>query len=299
MNLIETLKQNFEAVAAAAPYRAPQNLIELRGQLRDACQQRKIHPDLSYYCNWYSGHLSRVHDQENQSMIRTRGQARRLWAEQSLVYQDLISLLQDLSVKLDSKQWSQLEEATDLLFELVDELSDSIQEMEDWTVSEECRCLRCGWNGSTGHCPHCKVQVLKPIRDYATHVNHYAVLGPAQARVFETLTEVLEGNRDVSALRGPLQQLQQRYLDTADFLQKHETDLARSGLENLSQGLAGIAQMQRVFADGDAQHLEDGWAMIFEADRSNVALAESIPSSTAAVAAAYDIIRDQVSMTNE
>lgn len=299
MNLLETLKQNFEAVVAAAPYRAPQNLMELRSQLRDACQRRKIHPDLSHYCNWYSEYLTRVHDQENKSMLRTRGQARRMWAEQSLIYLDLIQLLKGLSAELKGGQWHNLDQATDTLYELVDEFTEALQDMQDWTVSEETRCLKCGWNGSTGHCPHCKVQVLKPIRDFATHVNHYVTLAPAQALLFETMAGVLEGTRDVSALRGPLQQLQQRYLDTLTFLQQHETDFARAGIQNIEQGLAGIAQMQRIFTDHDAQHLEDGWALIFLADRDNISLSESVPSSSVAVAAAYDIIRDQVSMTNE
>ena len=299
MNLIESLKQNFDAVVAAAPYRAPQNLTELRSQLRDACLSRQLHPDLPHYCNWYSEYLSKVHDQEHQSMSRTRGQARRMWAEQSLIYQDLIKLLKDLSVDLNQASWPELEEATDTLFELVDEFSEALQDMQDWTTSEEPRCLKCGWNGSTGFCPHCQVHALKPIRTFATHVNHYVALAPAQARVFETLAQVLEGAKDVGALRGPLHLLQQRYLDAASQIEKHATDMAQKGLHNLEQGLAGIAQMQRIYNDFDAQHLEDGWALIFQADRDNLALAETVPTSAVAVAAAYDIIRDQVSMTNE
>jgi predicted Zn-ribbon and HTH transcriptional regulator len=300
MNLVDSLRQNFEAVVAAAPYRAPQNLLELRGQLRDACQRRNIPQDLAHYCNWYSQHLAKIHTQENQSMSRTRGQARRLWAEQSLIYLDLIRLLKDLSLELHGSLWTQLEQATDELFELVDEFTDALQEMQEWTVSEQTRCLKCGWNGTTGHCPHCKVQVLKPIRDYATHVNHYVTLAPAQGAIFKVMMAVLEGTRDVSALQYPLQQLQKRYSETLDYLQSNDNlEIARTGMGNIEQGLAGVMQMQRVFIDNDAQHLEDGWALIFQADRENIALVENLTSSSVAVAAAYDIIRDSISMTNE
>jgi len=299
MSLIDNLKQNFEAVAAAAPYRAPQNLRELRTLLRNACVSRSIHPDLPYYCNWYSDYLANVHQEENRSMTKTRGKARRMWAEQSLVYLDLITLLKQLSAEIMDCSWPHLEEGIDSLYELVDELMDAVQEMQDWTTSEETRCLKCGWNGPTGHCPHCQIQVLKPVRTYATQVNSYVALAPNQAQLFTAIMSVLEGDRDLSILRRPLQKLTECYQDAMKDLEAvSHLEIAQSGLRNIQDALAGIAQMERVFEDLDAQHLEDGWSMVFQADRANLAAAESI-SSGAAVAAAYEIIRDQISLSNE
>lgn len=300
MNLIDGLKTNFVAAQAKGSYQAPQNLSELRAQLRDACQRKDIHPHLPHYCNWYSQYLTRVHDQENKSMVRTRGKARKMWAEQSLIYQDMIHLLADVAEMLPQRDWKGLRESTNSLYELVDEFTDALNEMEEWTRSEEPRCLKCGWNGSSGHCPHCKVQVLKPIRDYATHVNHFITLAPLQSRIVEVMRGVLEGTRDVSGLRGPLQALQQKFQESVAYLQgKSHSEVAQAGLENVERGLAGIEQMMRVFQDFDAQHLEDGWALIYEGDSRNQELVASIPSAEQAVAAAYEIILDHVSFSNE
>ncbi|MBS2039070.1 hypothetical protein JST97_29075 [bacterium] len=300
MSLIDSLKQNYQVVGATAPYPTPQNLRELRGLLRQACLNRSVHQDLPYYCNWYSEYLTKVHNDENRSMSKTRGKARRMWAEQSLVYQDLIQLLSELSTELPGRDWGRLEEATDSLFELVDELLEAVQEMQDWTVSEEPRCLKCGWNGATGHCPHCQVQVLKPVRTFATQVNSYVTLAPHQSVVFTNLLSVLEGERDVSVLKAPLQKLASVYQDSLRELESAQhLEIARTGQENIYDALAGVSQMLRVFEDSDAQHLEDGWSMIFQADRANLAAVEEVNSGAGAVAAAYEIIRDQISLSNE
>lgn len=299
MSLIENLKLNFEAVSQSAP-RAPQNLRELRSLLRSACLSRSLHSDLSYYCGWYADYLGTIHREENQAMCRTRGKARRMWAEQSLIYTDLIGLLQDLEQDLSSMPWARVEESTDTLYELVDELQEAAQEMVDWSSDEEPRCLKCGWNGSSGHCPHCQVRVLKPVRSYATQINSYVELGPLQTQLFHTLLQVLEGERDLTVLRAPLQRLQDSYQQSLGELEAvQQLELARHGLTNLHDALAGITQMARAFEDGDAQHLEDGWSMIFQADRANLAAVEQTFSGSAALAAAHHIIRDQISLSNE
>ena len=160
--------------------------------------------------------------------------------------------------------------------------------------------MKCGWNGSTGHCPHCRVTVLKPVRSYATQVNSYVELAPLQTQVFNTLLQVLEGERDVSVLRVPLQRLHDNYLESLKELEAVAgLELAHNGMANLEDALAGLAQMSRVFEDGDAQHLEDGWSMIFQADRANLAAVEETFSGSAALVAAHNIIRDQVSLSNE
>lgn len=300
MNLIDSLKTNFVAANAKATYQAPQNLNELRIQLRDACQRRELPRDLHNYCNWYSEYLAKVHDGENKTMLRTRGKARKMWAEQSLIYQDMIHLLKEMSQTVPRRNWSEIKEQTNTLYELVDEFSEALKEMEDWTRNEELRCLKCGWNGSSGHCPHCKVQVLKPIRNFSTYVNNYVTLAPLQSRIFDTLMAVLEGDRDVSALKAPLHALEQKYLETVEFLEtRSQSELAMAGLANIEQGILGIELMRRVFQNSDAQHLEDGWAMIFQSDSSNQDLIETVPSSAQAVAAAYEIIHDSVSLSNE
>jgi len=299
MSLIENLKNNFESVTVGAAPKPPQNLMELRRQLRLACEQRNVHGDLANYCYWYVGYLRNLHDRENATMGRTRGKARRMWAEQSLIYQDIIRLLDGLSLNLSSMSWPEMEEEVDSFYELVDELTLALGDMQEWSNSEEARCLSCGWNGPTGHCPHCKVQTLKPIRTFATNINHYVEPGEAQLRVFRELMGVLEGKRDLSTLKLPLLHLQKRFKDTADYLYERSfMPVAQKGFENIAQALLGIDQMMRTFEDADAQHLEDGWALIYQSDRSNLELVDNAPNS-AVVAAAYDIIRDQVSLGTE
>ena len=299
MSLIENLRLSFEAITQSAP-RAPQNLRELRTLLRSACLSRSLHSDLPYYCNWYADYLGTIHREENLVMSKTRGKARRMWAEQSLIYTDLVGVLRDLGQDLSSLPWARVEESTDYLYELVDELQEAAQEMADWATGDECRCMKCGWNGTTGHCPYCRVTVLKPVRNYATQINSYVELGPLQTQLFNTLLQVLDGERDVSVLRLPLQRLQDNYLESLDELEAvHQLPLAQDGMVNLQDALAGIAQMSRVFEDADAQHLEDGWSMIFQADRANLAAVEETFSGTAALSAAHNIIRDQISLSNE
>ena len=298
MSLIENLTTNYRAATVAISYKAPQNLTELCSLLRNVCLAGMVHPDLPFYCNWYSEFLTKIYNDENQSMIKTRGKARRMWAEQSLIYQDLIALLKDLSGQILECSNEHLREVSDTLSDLVDELREAVEEMQAWTVNEEARCLGCGWNGSTGHCPHCNLQVLKPVRRYATQVNSYVALAPLQGQVFQAIVGVLEGERDVTVLRLPLQQLEASCSEALQQMQAcHQLEIAQTALVNISQALAGLAQINRIFQDGDAQHLEDGWSMIFEADRANLAAAQNVNS--VAVAVAYDIIRDQVCLTNE
>lgn len=299
MHLIENLMSNFETAVAAGPtVQAPQNLSELRTQLRDACQSRSAYPDLAFYCDWYSGYLTRVHAQENSHMSKTRGQARRMWAEQSLIYQDMIHVLKELSQILPRRKWDAIIEATDSFYELLDEFNEALHQMEDWTRSEEPRCLKCGWNGSTGHCPHCHVHALLPVRNFATHINHYVELGPKQSRVFEVLMAVLEGTRDVGALKNPLQALEDHYRASAEKLMAlGDNAMLDKVLVQVEAGLAGIEEMKRVYVRYDAQHLEDGWAMLFAAERG---MEQATPSSTRAVAAAYEILtEDRITLTNE
>lgn len=298
MSLIENLATNYRAATAAISYKAPQNLTELCSLLRNVCLTRLVHPDLPFYCNWYSEFLTKIYHEEDQSMVKTRGKARRMWVEQGLIYQDLIALLKDLSGQILECSNDHLREVTDTLSDLVDELREALEEMQAWTGSEETRCLACGWNGSTGHCPHCNVQVLKPVRRYATQINSYVALAPLQGQLFQAIVGVLEGERDVTALRLPLQHLEASYSEALQQMQAcHQLEIAQTALLNIPRALAGLAQINRVFQDGDAQHLEDGWSMIFEADRANLAAAQSVNS--VAVAVAHDIIRDQVCLTNE
>lgn len=300
MVLIESLLQNFASVQEEAEVGPPQNLRELRQLLQSACQRGSFHQDLSFYCGWYAQFLSELHAKENKTMGRMRGQARRMWAEQSLIYQDLINLLQDLQTALTASQATTIAEMVNELYALVDELSEAVQDMEDWLRSEDARCLNCGWSGSTGHCPHCHLQILKPVRQVSTHINQLVALAPAQAQLYTAIVAIMEGRQDVSTLLGPIQLLQQRYEETRQALAPHQHPVAEAGLRNIERGQAGLGQILRVFQDGDAQHLENGWAMIFEADQANLATAaEAAPSAQQAVAVAHDIIRDQVSFTNE
>ena len=300
MVLIENLLQNFAPLQEETEIATPQNLGELRQLLKRACQRGTFHQDLAFYCGWYSQHLHGVHAQENKTMSRMRGQARRMWAEQSLIYQDLIQLLLDLKSALSAAQKASVAEMVDELFALVDELADSLADMEDWLRSEEARCLNCGWSGSTGHCPHCHLHTLKPVRQVSTHINHMVTLAPAQGQLHAGIVAVMEGRQDVHSLVGPIQLLQRAYEETRQQLAPHRLAVAQAGLANIERGLAGLTQILRVFQDGDAQHLEDGWAMIFEADQANLAAAEAaLPSAQQAVAVAHDIVRDQVSFSIE
>ena len=139
-----------------------------------------------------------------------------------------------------------------------------------------------------------------PVRTFATHINHFVQLAPLQANLFRAITGVMEGERDIAVLRGPLEKLQERYLQSLKELEPvGHLEIAQAGTVNIENGLAGIAQIKRVFDDSDAQHLEDGWAMIFQADRDNLAAIESVTGNSVAVAAAYEIIRDYVSLSNE
>ncbi|MBS2038318.1 hypothetical protein JST97_25265 [bacterium] len=296
MSLLLSLKENFAPIAIGSE-KAPQNLNELRSRLQDAAQVGRARPDLAYYCHWYAEFLDHLRHQEDLSMLQTRGKPRRMWAEQSLIYLDLTQCL-----RLHSSQmlgWSQalLQEKSQEFGCLLDELAEALEEMKDWNEGCEARCLNCGWSGQVSTCPHCRFHLLKPVRQYGTQQNSYVRLAPLQANLFQAITSVLEGQCDLLALEVPLELMQSRYQKALEEAEANlHLPLAQQALQSIPRALSGLREISRVFQDFDAQHLEDGWSILFQADQA----LQSNPASPRRDAGSYcEMIVDQVTLTNE
>jgi hypothetical protein len=289
VQLLASLRQNFpgKMEAVATP---PQNLLELRQQLGEIAVKCTPSPQLAGYCRLWARELQRLHDEQNSVMSRTRGQARRLWAEQSLIYGDMIECLETAQHKLENQEWKELRAVARQFGLLTDEFGEALKDMDLWSTSEDLRCLGCGWGGDEP-CPHCGVQTLKPVRRYNAASQNYVHLGPLQSEVLAVIMGILEGKQDVSRLREPLRKLHDKYEATAGALMAfvlHKPELAPM-LQQVENGLRGVERIARVFSDRDAQSMEDGWYQLFESEQK----------LDASVTTSHDTALDRVSISNE
>ncbi len=241
----------------------PGNLLELYDRLQAGPEAEQ--------CRAWAVQLRKLHDTQAASLGRHRGQSRRLWAEQSLIYQDLISDLERLALN-----WNQ--DDVQHFGDLLEEFGESVASLEAWTRSEEPRCLACGWDGDSVVCPHCKLRLLKPVRRPANEVPG-GTLAERQAVVFQSITAILEGNQDLESLFEPLQELHDDYDRVAEELEPLDDCpevLAVAVL--LEHAQLGLREISLAFEDYDAQHLEDGWHQFFVCEQS---LGEVLAACTA------------------
>ena len=262
MEFIANLKRSIRSLSGQT--KAPINLLELGDRLRDSAG-----PEVATYCRLWAGELRRVHATEGQRLNSTRGQSRRLWAEQSLIYQDLFVCLEQAAALLEEQPGQLSPQILDEFDSLIAEFGESLAALAAWARSEHPRCLACGWDGSAPTCPHCRLQTLKPIRQ-AQPVYASVPLAEAQEQVFESIVAILEGACDLESLWHPLQNLHQQYdqaaAQVAAALEVHPEVEAVAAY--MDEALDGLAEISQVFEDFDAQHLEDGWHRFFTSELS-------------------------------
>jgi len=252
MQLIAQLQLCFARPGHSRP---PQNLIELAALLG----QSKPGPEVAEYALLWAEELERIQRADNQILSKKRGLLRRLWATQCLIYQDLIVTLRQLAWQIQRGL-----PVKHQLDELMSEFSESIKTLNDWTRSEQPRCLNCGWDKDDEICPHCQLRLLAPVRH--THPATAPLqLPPRHQEIFETVVAVIDGEIDIGCLQEPLEQLQVDFEEAV--LDAHSSARIypemQSVAEVLSSALAGLLEMSLVFEDRDCQHLEDGWNTFF------------------------------------
>ena len=242
--------QRSTRLLSAGERRPPQNLQELADEVR-------YHPgsQSAHFCALWAQHLQWHRRDQDAKMAQVRGHSRRLWLEQSFVYEDLSAGLEEAARQMREGARPQPEE----LEELIEEFAQAAREMQAWAESDQARCLACGWDGQQATCPHCQKQLLKPVRQVRP-ANLRVSLAPIQGQVFDTVVAVLEGRDDLESLWEPLQELHHDYSEANQRLAllAHEPEAAVvAGI--LERALDGLEEMSQVFHDLDTQHLEDGW----------------------------------------
>ena len=254
MELIASLQMSF-ARPGAAP-QAPRNLLQLASLLG----QHQAGPEVAHYSLLWAEELTRIRDSDHQALARKRGTLRRLWAQQSLVYQDLIATLEQAADRILDRQFGELKHTSSQFNSLLEEFAESLQEMDDWSRSDHPRCLSCSWDGDAESCPHCRLQLLAPVRETRAQAAPLS-LAPHHQSVFDTVSAILQGASDLSSLQLPLQGLHsdfhQAVVDARASSQSYpEMEVVADILE---VALDGLTEMSLVFEDCDSQHLEDGW----------------------------------------
>lgn len=271
MELIANLQRSF-ARPTGQP-KAPANLLELATLLRQAQPGAEV----ARYCSLWAGELKKIHDHQRDILSPTRGTSRKIWAEQSLIYQDMIATLGLAAEQIRKRAFRALVETRQELDGLLEEFADSLQAMNDWSKSQHPRCLACGWDGQAASCPHCQLHLLQPVRQARPTATPLA-LASNHAEIFDTVVAVLQGGTDVESLAPPLLELQndfeQAVVDAKASAEIHpEMTLIA---EILEEALGGLEVMGQVFDDLDAQHLEDGWHQFFV---SQITLIDAIAES--------------------
>lgn len=253
MEFLATLKRSLiRNDGGKAP---PGNLMELYDLL--------LTGPASEQCRLWAGRLRGQHDAQAASLGVTRGQSRRLWAEQSLIYQDLIASLEGLAAN-----WVMAE--VEVFAELLEEFRESVEAMDAWTRSEEPRCLACGWGGRADTCPHCRLHLLKPVRRLSPEFMEVP-LAERQNLVFASIVGILEGSLDLETLLEPLSELHADYERVAgqlDYQHVEEYPEVLAVAQLLDQAQQGLQEISLAFEDYDAQHLEDGWHQFFVCEQT-------------------------------
>jgi len=258
MELIANLQRSF-ARPTGQP-KAPANLLELATLLRQAQPGAEV----ARYCQLWARELQKIHESQRQSLSKTRGTSRKIWAEQSLIYQDLIATLGAAAEQIQKKAHRALSSTRQELDELLEEFADSLQAMDDWSKSQHPRCLACGWDGEASCCPHCQLHLLQPVRQARPTATPLA-LASNHAQIFDTVVAVLQGTADLESLAPPLLELQsdfvQAVVDANASAEIHPEMVVVA--EILENALGGLEVMGQAFEDLDAQHLEDGWHQFY------------------------------------
>lgn len=266
MQFLNSLKG---AWAGAEVKRKPQNLLELAQMLADAAQQRKADSDLKLYCkNWGKQVLS-VFVQNDREMAGMRGLLGQLWLDQAEIYREVMVHIQEAQSILDAVNWNALGSLASDLRETIEDLMDSIASMQEWRVSDQRRCLGCGWSpvGSDYECPDCRVTALSPVRQSRAQETIYSELTGPMIELFEATMDVLSGNKDIDVILRPLDMLSDHYRaclrETIRIGDSEE--IAAKLLPHLQQLVKGLDEMERAYENYQAQSLEDGWYDVFMA----------------------------------
>jgi len=218
--------------------------------------------------------LGRLRREEDAVLAQKRGSLRKLWAEQNLIYADLIGALERAAQEAVAQDFVSLGQTAAHFRDLLDEFADSIQDVNDWHESEHPRCLSCSWDGQASRCPHCSLTLLAPVRQ--AHASPAPLtLTPHHQAIFDSVVAVLAGSEDIDSLVQPLEALQADFYEAAvDARVSAETHPEMEVVaEILEAAFGGLSQMTQTFEDADSQHLEDGWNVFF---LSQLALADAL-----------------------
>lgn len=251
MELIANLRLSF---APPGRPQAPANLLEMAALLG------QVHPgpEVAEYSLLWASELERIHRADHERLAKKRGRLRRLWAEQRLIYLDLVATLQEAAANIQNRR--PLQDSHRQFQELLEEFAQSLQEMETWSTSAQPRCLACGWDGNDRFCPHCDLRLLTPVRQSRPSAAPLQ-LAPHHQAIFDTVVAVLDGHQDLDSLQEPLEELQSDfYTAVCDAEASAEVHPEMEAVtEILELALEGLTEMTLVFEDQDCQHLEDGW----------------------------------------
>lgn len=264
MELIAQLELSFARPVTGS--RPPRNLREfsaLLGQLRPG-------PEVAEFSRLWAQELERIRRDEAASLGKKRGSLRRLWAEQNLIYEDLLGVLQQAAHQIEGHHFLALRQTAETFAELLDELGDSLQDLGDWHQSAHPRCLACSWDGEAERCPHCDLRLLVPVRQAQPAAAPLA-LAPHHQALLDRVVSVVQGSQDVESLAEPLESLQADFYQAAVDARAHpELELVA---ELLEAAFVGLTKMTQTLEDSDCQHLEDGWNLFFH---TQLALAEAL-----------------------
>jgi hypothetical protein len=266
MQFLNSLKG---AWAGAEAKRKPQNLLELAQMLTEAAQQRKADGDLKLYCkNWGKQVLS-VFLQNDREMSGMRGLLGELWNDQADIYREVMVCIEEAQSILDSRNWNALESVASDLREAIEDLMNSIANMQEWRISDQRRCLGCGWSpsGSDYECPDCRVTALSPVKQSRAQESVYAELTGPMLELFESIMAVLSGKKDIEIILRPLDQLGDHYRACLRETRRvcSTEEIAAKLLPHLERLVSGLDEIERAYEHYQAQSLEDGWFDVFMA----------------------------------
>lgn len=297
MNFLDHLRQNFQSQQSSP--QAPANLSILGESVLDSLRQRKASVELIRACRQWGRAVEVVQRSQHERMQHMRGQPKKLWTEQQLIYQDLVCILGRLAELLENQSWEEVAQESRSYVDLLDELQVALEAMDEWWNSEELRCLRCGASPPESHCRHCELTLMRPIRRFAPAGARQVSLGEAQAEVLKGIQSVNAGMADLAVLQQPLQQLDAIYRQVLQTLPGPER--APQVVQGLRQALQGIETMRLCFDDHDAQHLEDGWHRFFTSELALKDFAAEVQAAEGAALAQVSEFRidDQVQFSDE
>lgn len=196
------------------------------------------------------------------------------WLEASLQeYQDLGYYLGQLSEGITEKNSARVQDDLLQLKGASRSLTDQQQSIERWLNAGVLRCPRCGSPEHQGKqilCATCDLELLYPDPSGGTGPSRSVTLGAEYKQVNDAYLAVVKGERPLSTLKAPLEQLRrllERYAHLAER-EKTSREGLRQALDQVAasarSSLQGLGQMSDAQQTRRVSDLHQGWQVIFE-----------------------------------